>query len=170
MMFKVDDEIVKTLTGRISGFLGNDLLSSSLSLDMPEFTLQSDKITGLLKFLHDDNDLQFRYLTTMCAVHYPEKDEFCLVYHLHSFVHNLRIRLKINIPVSNPEVKTATKVFSAANWMEREAYDFYGIIFTGHPNLKRILNVEDMDYFPMRKEYPLEDATREDKDDRMFGR
>ena len=54
--------------------------------------------------------------------------------------------------------------------MEREAYDFYGFRFKGHPNLKRILNVEDMDYFPMRKEYPVEDASRTDKNDGMFGR
>jgi NADH-quinone oxidoreductase subunit C len=67
-------------------------------------------------------------------------------------------------------VKSITSFFSAANWMERETYDFYGIIFEDHPNLKRILNVEYMDYFPMRKEYPLEDPTREDKDDRYFGR
>ena len=60
--------------------------------------------------------------------------------------------------------------FHAANWMERETYDFYGVNFVGHPNLKRILNVDEMDYFPMRKEFPLEDQTRIDKDDEMFGR
>jgi NADH-quinone oxidoreductase subunit C len=68
------------------------------------------------------------------------------------------------------EYETLTGIFSAANWMEREAYDFFGIRFKGHPNLKRILNVEDMDYFPMRKEYKLEDETRTDKNDTMFGR
>jgi NADH-quinone oxidoreductase subunit C len=61
-------------------------------------------------------------------------------------------------------------VFAAANWLERETYDFYGVIFEGHPNLKRILNVDEMIIFPMRKEYPLEDQTREDKNDSMFGR
>ena len=169
-MFKLDENIVKTVTDRISGFLGNDLLESSVSMDMPVFTSESSRIVDLLKFLHDEPDLQFCFLTTLCGVHYPEKDEFSVVYHLHSFQLNLRIRLKINIPVSKPEVKTATRVFSAANWMERETYDFYGIIFTGHPDLKRILNVDEMDYFPMRKEYPLEDDTRDDKDDKMFGR
>ena len=67
-------------------------------------------------------------------------------------------------------VPSITPVFPGADWFEREAYDFYGILFEGHPNLKRILNVEYLDYFPMRKEYPLEDPTREDKDNRFFGR
>jgi NADH-quinone oxidoreductase subunit C len=68
------------------------------------------------------------------------------------------------------EVFTATSLYSSANWMERETYDFFGVNFIGHPNLKRILNVDEMDYFPLRKQYPLEDQTRIDKDDEMFGR
>jgi NADH-quinone oxidoreductase subunit C len=67
-------------------------------------------------------------------------------------------------------VATLTSVFQAANWMERETYDFYGVNFEGHPNLKRILNVDEMTIFPMRKEYPLEDQVRQDKNDTMFGR
>jgi NADH-quinone oxidoreductase subunit C len=61
-------------------------------------------------------------------------------------------------------------IYPCADWMERETYDFYGVIFDGHKNLRRILNEDSMDYFPLRKEYHLEDATREDKDDRYFGR
>jgi NADH-quinone oxidoreductase subunit C len=67
-------------------------------------------------------------------------------------------------------VPTLTTLFPAANWMERETYDFYGIIFQGHPNLTRILNVDEMIIFPLRKEYPLEDQVREDKNDQLFGR
>jgi NADH-quinone oxidoreductase subunit C len=85
-------------------------------------------------------------------------------------VNNFRIRVKAFIPLSNPAIATITDIFVGANWMERETFDFYGIIFTGHPNLKRILNEEDMDYHPMRKEYQLEDDTRQDKDNRFFGR
>ena len=70
----------------------------------------------------------------------------------------------------SPSEVADTWLWDGANWMEREAFDFYGIRFKGHPNLKRILNVEDMDYFPMRKEYHLEDETRTDKNDTMFGR
>ena len=83
---------------------------------------------------------------------------------------NTRLRVKTFVKEDDPKMPTITDLFSSANWMERETYDFYGIVFEGHPNLIRILNVEYMDYFPMRKEYPLEDATRKDKDDRFFGR
>ena len=93
-----------------------------------------------------------------------------MVYLLHNLWKNTRIRVKTYLPISNPEIDTATNLFATANWMERETYDFYGVIFRGHPNLKRILNVDEMDYFPLRKEYPLEDATRGDKEDHFFGR
>ncbi|MFZ1333481.1 MAG: NADH-quinone oxidoreductase subunit C, partial [Flavobacteriales bacterium] len=68
------------------------------------------------------------------------------------------------------EFDTATDLWPTANWMEREAWDFFGIKFKGHPNLIRILNMEDFPAFPMRKDYPMEDPTRKDKDDSMFGR
>ncbi len=91
-------------------------------------------------------------------------------YHMHSFVHGFRIRIKVALSEADIHIPTATGLFAGANWMERETYDFFGILFDGHPNLKRILNIEEMDYFPMRKEYPMEDATREDKIDALFGR
>ena len=74
------------------------------------------------------------------------------------------------MPIVNPSIATVTDLFAAANWQERETFDFYGIIFEGHPNLTRIMNVDEMDYFPLRKEYPLEDGTRTDKEDKYFGR
>ena len=93
-----------------------------------------------------------------------------LINMMHNMREQSRIRVKVFLPQEDPSVPTVTDLFSAANWMERETYDFYGISFIGHPNLIRILNVEYLDYFPMRKEYPLEDPTREDKDNRFFGR
>ena len=137
-------------------------------------TFSSDKNLNLkvLQFLYDDPALQFRFLTDLCAVHYPEKEgqEIALVYLLHNLVDNVRIRYKVFADVKNPDVFSVTALYQAANWMERETYDFYGVNFIGHPNLKRILNVDDMEYFPMRKEFPLEDQKRIDKDDEMFGR
>ena len=124
----------------------------------------------VLQYLYDE--LGFRFMTDLCAVHYPDNKsaELAIVYQLHNMHENVRIRFKVFTDIQVPDVFTATKLFEAANWMEREAYDFYGVNFIGHPNLKRIQNVDEMEYFPQRKEYPLEDQTRRDKDDEMFGR
>jgi NADH-quinone oxidoreductase subunit C len=126
----------------------------------------------VLQFLYDDEQLKFRFLTDLQAVHYPDQPgrELAVVYHLHNLVDNVRLRFKIFVPISKPDVFTATQLYATANWMERETYDFFGVNFVGHPNLKRVLNVDEMDYFPLRKEFPLEDQTRIDKDDEMFGR
>ncbi len=126
----------------------------------------------VLNFLYDDEELKFRFMTDLCGVHYPDSKgkELAVVYHLHNLEDNIRIRFKVFTDINQPDIYTATGLFSAANWMERETYDFYGVNFVGHPKLKRILNVDEMDYFPMRKEFPLEDQTRIDKDDEMFGR
>ncbi len=126
----------------------------------------------VLNFLYDDEELKFRFLTDLTGVHYPNQTgkELAVVYHLHNLEDNVRLRFKVFTDITRSDVYTATGLFSGANWMERETYDFFGINFVGHPNLKRILNVDEMDYFPLRKEYPLEDQTRIDKDDEMFGR
>lgn len=135
-------------------------------------TVPADANLKVMQFLYDEEELRFRFLTDITAVHYPDRvgEELCVVYHLHNLIDNVRIRLKVYVPIGKPDVFTATRIFAGANWMERETYDFFGINFIGHPNLRRILNVEEMDYFPMRKEYTLEDPQRTDKDDEMFGR
>jgi len=139
---------------------------------MLTFEVSKDLNLKALQFLHEDEELKFRFLTDLQAVHYPFQKgrELAVVYHLHNLVDNIRIRLKVFTDIEKPDVYTATKLYESANWMERETYDYFGINFIGHPNLKRILNVEEMDYFPMRKEFPLEEQTRKDKDDEMFGR
>jgi NADH-quinone oxidoreductase subunit C len=137
-------------------------------------TFESPKENNLkvLQFLFDDPELRFQFLTDLCAVHYPDQTgrELAVVYHLHNLIDNIRLRFKVFSDIEKPDVFTATQLYSSANWMERETFDFYGVNFVGHPNLIRILNVDEMDYFPMRKQYPLEDQTRADKDDAMFGR
>ena len=147
---------------------------SGLSEPYGMLTFEAPKEINLkvLNFLFDDEELKFRFLTDLQAVHYPDQAgrELAVVYHLHNLVDNVRIRFKVFTDIHTPDVYTATGLFSSANWMERETYDFFGVNFVGHPNLKRILNVEEMDYFPMRKEFPLEDQSRIDKDDEMFGR
>ncbi len=139
---------------------------------MLTFTAQKEMNLKVLQFLYDEADLKFRFLTDLQAVHYPERkgEELAVVYHLHNMVDNVRIRFKVYTDIFKPDVYSATSLYLSANFMERETYDFYGVNFVGHPNLVRILNVDEMDYFPMRKEYPLEDQSRIDKDDEMFGR
>ncbi|HCN85152.1 MAG TPA: NADH-quinone oxidoreductase subunit C, partial [Sphingobacteriaceae bacterium] len=128
-------------------------------------------ITEILSFLKQDPELNFNYLTDITGIHYPEQElPIAVVYHLHSMVNNVRVRIKVFLESANPRIPTATTLWEGANWMERETYDFFGIIFEGHPNLVRILNVDDMTAFPMRKEFPLEDPNRVDKRDFFFGR
>jgi NADH-quinone oxidoreductase subunit C len=165
--------------------LNNDIIKSRLIEKFGEQVSQFEEPYGMLtfespkemnlkvmQFLFDDPELRFQFLTDLTAVHYPGQSgrELAVVYHLHNLVDNVRIRFKVFTSVDSPDVFTATKLYSSANWMERETFDFYGVNFVGHPNLKRILNVDEMDYFPMRKEYPMEEQTRRDKDDAMFGR
>ena len=136
-------------------------------------TLETTKeqINDLLAFLKSSPVLQFIYLTDITAVHYPEQElTIGVVYHLHSLVNNVRVRIKVFIDGENCHIPTATNLWEGANWMERETYDYFGVIFDGHPDLRRILNVDDMTAFPMRKEFPLEDPNRVDKKDYFFGR
>jgi NADH-quinone oxidoreductase subunit C len=151
---------------------GDQLTGWEEPYGMLTFSSPKDLNLKVLQFLFDDPELKFRFLTDLTAVHYPANigQELAVVYHLHNLVDNTRIRFKVFTDIKQPDIFSATALYSSANWMERETYDFYGVNFIGHPNLKRILNVEDMDYFPMRKEYPLEDQSRLDKDDEMFGR
>ncbi len=151
---------------------GEQIIDLEEPYGMLTFTTHKDLNLKVLQFLFDDPTLQFRFMTDLCGVHFPEKkgEELGVVYHLHNLKDNIRIRYKVFTDVQKPDVYSATALYSTANWMERETYDFYGINFVGHPNLVRILNVDEMEYFPMRKEFPLEDQKRTDKDDEMFGR
>ncbi|WPC14300.1 NADH-quinone oxidoreductase subunit C [Riemerella anatipestifer] len=126
------------------------------------------------KLIHHlkDSSLEIGFLTDICGIHYPQDKakELGVIYHLHNMKTNFRVRLKVFMPIEEAEVDTISDLYSGANWMERETFDFYGIRFKGHPDLRIILNDPDMGYHPMLKQYRLEDGTREDKDDKMFGR
>jgi NADH-quinone oxidoreductase subunit C len=138
--------------------------------DMLCIHIPKDLLQQAFLYLHDEQELQYNFLTTLCGMHFPEKQKLGVVYHLHSFANNHRIRIKTETPVDDPVIPTLTNIWPSANWMERETYDFFGVRFKGHPNLVRILNVDEMEAFPLRKDFPLEDQTREDKQDDMFGR
>ncbi|MDP9229843.1 MAG: NADH-quinone oxidoreductase subunit C [Bacteroidota bacterium] len=163
------NEIIKQ---KITEHFAGQVISFEEPYGMLTFEAPKEMNLKMLTFLYDTPELNFQFITDLCAVHYPHQQEreLAVVYHLHNLLENVRIRFKVFTDIKQPDIYTATGLFSAANWMERETYDFYGINFVGHPNLKRILNVDEMDYFPLRKEFPLEDQTRVDKDDEMFGR
>ena len=151
---------------------GDQVQSFSTASGILSFESPKELNLKVLQFLYDEPSLGFTFLTDLCGVNYPDnaEAELVVVYHLHNFSENIRLRYSVSTTIAQPDVFTASKLFESANWMERETYDFFGINFVGHPNLKRILNVDEMDYFPLRKEFPLEDQTRIDKDDEMFGR
>lgn len=156
---------------QINSKFGEQITLLSEPSDLPNFETSRENITDILSFLKTDPSLHFNYLTDITAVHYPDKEkQFTVVYHLHSFTNNVRVRLKVALHENDVHIPTATDLWEGANWMERETYDYYGIEFDGHPDLRRILNVDDMVAFPMRKEFPLEDPNRVDKRDYFFGR
>jgi NADH-quinone oxidoreductase subunit C len=151
---------------------GDQVLNFSTASGILSFESSKEINLKVLQYLYEEPSLAFTFLTDLCGVNYPDNvgAELVVVYHLHNFSENIRLRYSVSTSVNETAVFTASKLFESANWMERETFDFFGINFVGHPNLKRILNVEEMDYFPLRKQYPLEDQTRIDKDDEMFGR
>lgn len=163
-------ELLQQLNERLGEKFPGEVLSAELLYDFPVFTVKPQHVFDIIKFLKEDPEWSFQFLTDLTGIQTEDEKHLGVIYHLHNLVKNQRVRIKTFFDIQKPEVHSLTPLWPAANWMERETYDFFGIRFQGHPNLKRILNVDEMDIFPLRKEYPLEDQTREDKDDKMFGR
>ena len=168
MLDLTNEKVLLEINARFS----DHIKCSSAPYELLTVEVESTETIRLIKFLKEDSELSFAYLTDLCGIHYPQRigQELGIVYHLHNMRQNIRIRVKTFLPITNPKIQSLTSLFKGANWMERETYDFYGIIFEGHPDLRRILNVDDMVAFPMRKEHPLEDPNRIDKKDEYFGR
>lgn len=163
-------ELLEQVQTKIAAKFPGAIDTADLLYDFPVFVITKEKIHEVLEFLKTDVDLNFHFLTDLTGFQTPDEKHLGVVYHLHNLPSNYRIRVKTFFPIQHPEIPTVTDLWLGANWMERETFDFFGVKFIGHPNLKRILNMDEMDYHPLRKQYPLEDQTRNDKDDRMFGR
>lgn len=149
---------------------GEQLFDVTEPYGLLTFSTTKDKVINVLSFLKENGKINFNFLTDLTAVHYPEKNQLAVVYHLHSMVSGIRLRLKVFIHENEATIPTASVLWNSANWMERETYDFFGIKFEGHPDLRRILNMDDLGVHPMLKQYPLEDPNRVDKKDEYFGR
>ncbi|MEO7080950.1 MAG: NADH-quinone oxidoreductase subunit C [Flavobacteriales bacterium] len=167
--FTIKTERDQLTIDKLTERFGADGFTHERLYDTMCFVVPKEHIHDVLKFLRDD--LGFTFLTSLCGMHFPGLPlELGAVYFLHNMRMGHRIRVKTFISMKEAKLPTVTDLWDTANWMERETWDFFGIDFVGHPNMKRILNMEDFPAFPMRKDYPLEDPTREDKNDTFFGR
>jgi len=143
------------LQDTVKALSGDAFEAASISFGELSVVVSRDRIAGVLTKLRDDAACQFEVLIDICGVDYPERaDRFDVVYHLLSPRLNQRIRIKIATGETTP-VPSVNDVFPAANWYEREAYDLYGIRFTGHPDLRRILTDYGFQGHPLRKDFPL---------------
>ncbi|RUT32702.1 NADH-quinone oxidoreductase subunit C [Arsenicitalea aurantiaca] len=146
---------LEALGETIVAALGDRLIEHRHAYGELTLVVERDAIIEVLTWLRDDPACLFVNLTDICGVDYPSREErFEVVYHLLSPRKNLRIRVKLATDEETP-VASATAVFPAADWYEREAYDLYGILFSGHPDLRRILTDYGFDGHPLRKDFPL---------------
>jgi NADH-quinone oxidoreductase subunit C len=118
--------------------------------------LRAEDLLSVCNWLRDDPAMSFDYLVDLCGVDdYPREPRFQVVYLVGSMKTKLRLRLKVSLPGESPAVSSVVSVWKGANWLEREAYDMFGISFPGHPDLRRILLTPEWKGHPLRKDYPL---------------
>jgi NADH-quinone oxidoreductase subunit C len=149
------DEALNELGGHVAASLGEAVRGWSVKLG--DLTVEADAaaIVRVLTFLRDDDKCLFWSLVDICGVDYPKRAQrFDVVYHLLSPRRNLRIRVKVRTDDVTP-VPSVVSVYPGADWFEREAYDLFGILFSGHPDLRRILTDYGFEGHPLRKEFPL---------------
>jgi NADH-quinone oxidoreductase subunit C len=147
-------EALNELAAYLEERRGDDIVSSDLQFGELTLITTPASVLNLLTFLRDDAQCQFINFTDLCGVDWPSRvRRFDVVYHLLSPRQNLRIRVKLEVG-EGETVPSATAVFPGADWFEREAYDMYGILFTGHPDLRRILTDYGFDGHPLRKDFP----------------
>ncbi len=151
----VDRYALQELGQHIGAVLADQVVSTSLELDELIVLARADQIVKILTFLRDDPLCLFKVLIDICGADYPERPKrFDVVYNLLSLVHNQRIRVKVMADDEMP-IPSVTGVHNSANWFEREAWDMYGIMFSDHPDLRRLLTDYGFEGHPLRKDFPL---------------
>src|SRR6476659_1111737 len=149
------DDALNELGAYLADRLGPAVLSSQVALGELSVEIDREQLVPVLEFLRDDANCRFGCLIDICGVDYPERERrFDVVYHLLSPCQKHRNRVSVKTDEATP-VPSALTVFPAANWFEREAYDLYGILFSGHPDLRRILTDYGFEGHPLRKDFPL---------------
>ena len=142
------------LVDAIKEKFGGEFIKSYSFLGQNQIELKKDRIAEIMTFLRDNTIVPFNYLVDETAVHWPKVEEFEIVYILYSFEKNEHLRVKARIKEWE-SIESVVAVWTTADWLEREVYDMYGIIFEGHPDLRRILMPEEFTSWPLRKDYPL---------------
>lgn len=153
-MINMDTESIATAikTRFPEAILGSRIFRSELTL-----MVKRDYIVAVARFLKENQELDFNFLSDLCGVDRVETDDvFEVVYHLYSIQKNHRVRIKVPVPSEEPCIPTVTGIWKTADWHERETYDMFGIKFDGHPDLRKILTPEDFEGHPLRKDYPLD--------------
>jgi NADH-quinone oxidoreductase subunit C len=149
------DEALRSIGEKVASALPEAVMAVQSSFGELTFLVESSRIVEVLTFLRDDPGCQFICFTDICGADYPEREKrFDVVYQLLSPKLNLRVRVKIEADETIP-VPSAIPVFPAADWCEREAYDLFGILFDGHPDLRRILTDYGFEGHPLRKDFPM---------------
>ena len=149
------DETLRELGEYIAAARGEAVADWHIAWGELTVVVAASDIVPFVRFLRDDPRLAFINLTDVCGVDWPQREKrFDVVYHFLSPRQNARIRVKVSTDEATP-VPSITPVFPGADWFEREAYDFYGILFTGHPDLRRILTDYGFEGYPLRKDFPL---------------
>ena len=149
------DEALNQLGAYLADRLGSTLTSWRVALDELTLEVEPEQLLRTIEFLRDDPACRFGCLVDICGADYPERERrFDVVYHLLSPWQNRRIRVRTTTDEETP-VPSLISLFPAANWYEREAYDLYGILFSGHPDLRRILTDYGFEGHPLRKDFPL---------------
>ncbi|HVA34887.1 MAG TPA: NADH-quinone oxidoreductase subunit C [Stellaceae bacterium] len=140
---------------KVAAAFPQDVLQRAIAHDELMVTVRREAIVRVLQFLRDDPSFRFDVLVDICGVDYPDRVERLeVVYNLLSLTHNRRIRLKVTTDEQTP-VPSATSVYSAAGWFERECWDLLGVYFADHPDLRRILTDYGFEGHPLRKDFPL---------------
>jgi NADH-quinone oxidoreductase subunit C len=149
------DEALHELGNHIARSPKGGVISFNVTYGELNIEAEAERIEALMKFLRDDKKCQFINIIDVCGVDYPTREKrFDVVYHLLSPKKNIRVRVKVQTDEQTP-VPSICEIFPGANWFEREVYDLYGILFTGHPELRRLLTDYGFEGYPLRKDFPL---------------
>ena len=153
-MNNMDNEAIATF---IKTRFPEEIVASHILRNELTLIVKKEHITDVARFLKENKELEFDFLSDLCGVDRIATDGvFEVVYHLYSIHKNHRVRIKALVPSEEPSIPTVTDVWKTANWHERETYDMFGITFDGHPDLRKILTPDDFEGHPLRKDYPLD--------------